>query len=252
MRCLTVLCAFAAASAPTWAAAEVVLYSTGYEPPTYSVGPLTGNDNWVAFFANAEVTSNLSLSGSQSVVVDKANEFAQRGGSFSTAAPIVTLRQAVYIDGPDEEEFLQEGFFIRPFGISGDNPNNVDEGGFVGQLLVVNGEGPLGLGATIGLADGVPNAGFVPVDVGEWFVLEHVLNLETQTQEAYVDGQFIASAPFVNSANELSGVEFVVLNTPDHVIYFDDMSITAIPEPGSVALLGLGGLAMLGLRVRRR
>ncbi|MEM7313985.1 MAG: PEP-CTERM sorting domain-containing protein [Planctomycetota bacterium] len=147
---------------------------------------------------------------------------------------------------------MQDGFFVRPFGFSGDNPDNIDDGGYLGQLIVVNGDGPLGLGATLGLADGVPNAGFVPINVGEWFVLEHVLNLDTQTQEAYVDGQFIASAPFVNPANELSGVEFVVLNTPDHVIYFDDMNITAIPEPGSVALLSLGGLIMFGVRSRRR
>lgn len=235
------------------AASAETLFSTGYEPPTYSVGPLDGQDGWDAqFFDVAEVTSDFSRSGFQSLEfgVDVTNEFAQRAGSFSTSEPIVMLRQAVYIDGPDEDALIPDGFFIRAVGFSGDNPDNTEDGGFLGQLTVVNGEGPLGLGANLGLAEEA--IGFVPVEVGDWFVLEHVLNLATQTQEAYVDGQFIASAPFVNPATEVSGVEIVVLNAGNHTVYLDDLSVTAVPEPSTLSLLAVAGLFSLRLRRQRR
>ncbi len=238
------LSGLALATAPEWASADV-LFSTSYEEPTYSVGPLDGQDGWVApFFGVAEVTSNFSRSGSQAVEFDGINEFAQQFGPFSTSEPVVVVRQAVYIDGSDDDDLLEEGFFVTPHATFGDD---VDDD-FLGQISVVNGEGTLGLGATLGLRDG--GIGFVPVQVGRWFVLEHVLDFANQTQEAFVDGEFIASASFSNPGTELSRVEMVVLNIPNHRVYFDDLSITAIPEPATFELLSIGVVGLIGLRRR--
>lgn len=181
MRCLTMFCALVAVSAPTLGFAED-LFSTSYEEPTFSVGPLDGQGGWDAqFFGVAEVTSDLWLSGSQSVEFDGINEFAQQIGPFPTPKPVVVVQQAVYIDGPDADELLEEGFFVTPHAIGGDDPDN-DDNDFIGQISVVNGDGPLALGASLGLSD--TSIGFVPVEVGEWFVLEHVLNFASQTQAA--------------------------------------------------------------------
>ncbi|MEM8947287.1 MAG: PEP-CTERM sorting domain-containing protein [Planctomycetota bacterium] len=250
MRCLTFLFPLAAIFAPTLACAEVVLYSTGYEPPAYAVGPLAGQDDWTGF--SSAVTADFSRSGSQSLVFDlNANfSFNQRPEAFSTSAPTVTMRQAVYIERPDVNAEVLSNFFIRPFLPLGENPNDVDGGEFLGQVVVKAGDSPSGLVAV--LEAGAGDLGIVPVALDEWFVLELVLDLDTQSQEAYIDGQFLASAPFANPASEFSNVENLVIGKDNHIVFLDDLSITAVPEPGSVALLGLGSLTMLGLGVRRR
>lgn len=233
MRCLTTFCALVAASAPTLGFAED-LFSTSYEEPTYSVGALDGQGGWVApHFGVAGVTSKLSRSGSQAVEFDEINEHAQQSGPFPTTQPRVVVKQAVYIDGPDDEELLQEGFFVTPHAIGGVAPDN----DFIGQISVINGKGNLGLGATLGSGDG--RKGFVPIEAGRWFILKHVLDFANQTREAFVDGEFIASAPFANPGTDLSRVEMVVLNIPNHRVYFDDLSITAVPDPDTeIEMLG--------------
>ena len=38
----------------------------------------------------------------------------------------------------------------------------------------------------------------------------------------------------------------------DSLVYLDDMSVTIVPEPATVALMGLGGLAVVAMRRRRK
>jgi hypothetical protein len=74
--------------------------------------------------------------------------------------------------------------------------------------------------------------GTVPVD-GGW----HSINLE-YTPTPAVDGHTI-------------GIGFGAAGTTGlHYLYYDNAVVSVIPEPSSVALLGLGGLGML-LRRRR-
>lgn len=253
MRCIAVFFyALAVTLTPSFTFAENVLFSTSYEPSTYQVGALVGQDSWTGFGDPAQITSDRSMTGAQSVLFDLNTNFSfnQRTGSYSTSAPILTMRQAIYIERPDSGAEILENFFIRPFLANGDNPNNVNGGDFVGQVVVIDGISSSGLVASLEAGNG--DLGLVPVELDEWFVLEHVINLETQTQEAFLNGQLFATSAFANPANSLSGGENLVIGKDNHNVFLDDLSVTSVPEPGSIAMLGFCSFAILGRRSRRR
>jgi hypothetical protein len=90
-----------------------------------------------------------------------------------------------------------------------------------------------------------------PVNTGEWIDLELVLDFRTQTQEAFVDGVFIASAPFANASTELVQVEIFHINENEGPFYVDDLSSSAVPLPAGLWML-LGGTGVLVGVARRR
>ena len=76
-------------------AGSVVVYSTGFEPPSYALGALAGQDGWNAS-ASALVQSTLVDSGSQSAAIfgDAAGPLAARLTPVDTTAYPIILLQA--------------------------------------------------------------------------------------------------------------------------------------------------------------
>lgn len=240
---VALLLGLAVSNAPTWASAEV-LYSTSYEAPDYSVGAVSGQDGWDNSFGfDPVVTSGFGRTGSQSLEVRQPagkDPFGLtfRTGPYSTAAPMVSVEHSIYLDGPDG--WASPSTFLSPMALIGEN-------GFVSQLAVRDGNRIEFGGEVVG------------IETSSWIGLNMVLNFQTQTSSAFVNGTFLGSEDFANPAAELTQVEIFTIfdNTnfnapgPSSSFFLDDLSITAVPEPSSVGILAFAAVGFIALRLRR-
>ncbi|EAZ90695.1 PEP-CTERM sorting domain-containing protein [Crocosphaera chwakensis] len=215
-----------------------VLYSTSYEAPDYSVGALSGQEGWLnSFDIDPVVTSGFARTGSQSLEVRQAvgeNPFGLtfRAGPYSTSAPMVSVKHSIYLDGTDG--WASPSTFLSPMALIGEN-------GFVSQLAVRDGN-------RVEFGGGVAD-----IETDRWIDLKLVLDFQTQTSNAFVDGSFIGSETFDNPATELVQVEIfhifdnTTFNSPglSSSFFVDDLSIkiNSVPEPGTIlGLFAIGGL----------
>ncbi|MDX2036603.1 MAG: PEP-CTERM sorting domain-containing protein [Isosphaeraceae bacterium] len=221
--------------------ADQVLFSTSYESPTYSEGPLSGQDGWESSFGiDPMVTSVRSRTGAQGLEVRKTSSLDPFGLTYRTIADATpwskfSVQHSIYLTGT---EGLQ-GSHLSPLALIGEN-------GFVGQIAIRN-----GLSADL-FTNGV--GGSVPIQTGVWIDLRLVLDFQTQTQEGFVNGVSIGSVVFDNPATRLIQVEiFHIIGTDDKPFYLDDLSVTAfVPEPATLGLSALGAMAPLLVRRRNR
>jgi hypothetical protein len=238
LMCCTVL-----AASTAYATAPVVLYSTSYEAPEYAVGPLSGQNGWIDYefgsFGNQVVNSGPARSGSQSLRLGKlAGQgpygTTQRSGPFSTSLPQVIVEHSIYLEGtagwnlgPDD---YTQGSPIALYG-----PGDV----FISQIVVFQGLNVQFAGVN------------VPITTDTWLDLKLVLDFPTQTATGYLNGNFIGTEPFANPASQIALLEVYGLMGfttpgPSPAFYFDDLSITAIPEPTALALLSIPALLLTG------
>ncbi len=231
------LCGLALASAPSYALAEV-LYSTSFEAPEFMEGPLGSQGGWeYSFGTDPVVTSAFSRTGDQSLVVSGTGAFGQNQllGPFSTSKPQISIEYSLYLDESSDwsNTFITWGFSAP--------------GTFLGQIPVRNGSE-----AVLRPAD--ENLFPTPIELGTWIDLELVFDFSSQTQEGFVNGLSIGSTAFPNPATELTVGQLFFTNFDENDItfYVDDLSITAVPEPSTFWLLSLGGVGLIGFRLRRR
>jgi hypothetical protein len=231
-------------------AAPVTLYSTSYEAPEYSAGALSGQNGWIMYefgdFSHQVVNSGPARSGSQSLRLGKlagqgAYGTTQRTGPFSTSLPQIVVEHSIYLDGPTGWNLgLNDYTFGVPFALYG--PGDV----FISQVPVFQ-----GLHVQFAGVD-------VPITTDTWLDLKMVLDFPAQTATAYLNGNLIGTEPFANPASQLSLIEVTGLmgfNTPgpSPSFYFDDLTVTAVPEPSTWLVIGLataGSLAMVRRRKR--
>jgi hypothetical protein len=210
------------------------LFSTGFEPPSYTLGTLNGQNGWTNS-STPVVENTVAFAGSQAVAFDSTGVTGQN----------LALHPLTYNSATDPNQIVvfDAEFMQSP---TGNNPTwdvfGVDGGaGFVAQLTVQNGKAQLG-------PDGQGIIGGVPVTAGVWDDYQLVLNFATGTASAYVDSTFIGSGAFDNPTTTLTAFNFGVnslLNGADTATgYYDDISVTATPEPGSVGFV-VAGLALL-------
>jgi hypothetical protein len=231
---------------PTYAG---ILYSTGFESPTFTTGDIAGQNGWEVFgnptYA-AQVESGVAESGTQAVVVYPAIATEQTGPYYaiSTAAPIVEMSGYIYLASSSTQSEWQ-------FAATGPS-----FGGFIGGVDIQN-NGAIDL---IG-----PGTDVGTITYNAWQLLDFVFNFNTQTYSFSLNGSLISSGvAFCGSNVGCSGANIasfgdLLFDTfpatdANDTGYLDNVTISSVsstPEPGSLLLLGAGLAAVIARRVKR-
>lgn len=223
------------------AAAGQVLYQSGFEAPTFTPGPISGQDSWNAG-PQIAVENTLNNGGTQGVSVTPefgvASILASRSLNNYSVATMGNLVR------------IKLDLFLSATGTASNWSPIVAVGsqGTMAQILVV-------LDSTARLGLGGPMVGSVAVTRGVWNTFELDLDMTAQTATAFVNGTQIGSGTVANTpGNVFNMVEFGLNSLPGSDLgTFDNLVLTTpnspAPPPGSsvpaLSGLGLAGLASL-------
>ena len=83
---------------------------------------------------------------------------------------------------------------------------------------------------------------------GAWVESRFWINLATNTVHEYYNGELIRTGPWQdgNGLDELQAVDLYANNADP--VYYDNLSVTQVPEPATLTILALGGLGVLRRR----
>ena len=274
---------------PTAACATAVLVgsargdsidSTGFENPPFAAGSqLSGQGGWSApsvgdpagfpFNLNpgaAIVSTANPLAGTQSVQVLGSNlqvDSNTPGASNGVYAAIGSYRHEVDTDvGPAGITTVQASVFVSGPLTAGTN--------FFSASVASVGSDATGLGELAISSDGMVHAytgddSFptflfsAPITLCQYHTLAVADNFAAQTSSFHVDGALLGTAAFASDDVLASGsfLAYAGTDTSDfqkanYAAYYDNFSISAVPEPGGLVLIGIGAAAPMCLGRRSR
>ena len=216
-----------------------VIYQSGFESPTFTVGPLAGQDGWNVFSGGntpGAVTVQTAVvdSGSQAVEVNTSLASGQTGpfrfDQSSPSDPIVIMQADVLLTSSSVQTAWQ---------FAGITPGLQFMGGFNalsdGTLQIITAGFPL-------------TAPVISRDV--WNRWEVIYNFNAQTFDILINNTLVAAnEPFLTPSSTFGEGLFDTFNAAggNDKGYLDNYSITSVPEPGSLVLLGSSSPLLLGL-----
>jgi hypothetical protein len=216
-----------------------VLYSTGFEPPTYTTGALAGQDGWTGTLGTVETATVFGAT--QAVGYDATgapflsqlfNSHAVPGGQGS----LVEVTDEFLVSAADRN-------------VNWENLTLFGNASFVAEFVIIDG--------IVGLVSLGNLLGTMPVTVGAWHDYELDVNFATDMVAGYVDGNLIGAGSFGAANTALTVVDLGINNTnglSTSQAFVDNLSITAVtavPEPSAVVLWAVG-LSVLCLSARIR
>lgn len=229
------------------AACAGALYSAGAEAPTFTVGPLAGEDGWSVFGTTAVLVENtLAQSGSPAVPVEgsAASQSGPYHSGFS-AGPLLQLSAGIYITSSSSQTKRQ---------IAGLDSGLVP---FLGGIDILNDGNNDQIEAS--------SAGFPVVGMFTYNAWNHVSLLFNFTTRAYnfsLNGVLLASnVPFCGdnglcSGEHLSSYSDGLVDTfgggsdKGHIDNYSEGE-SPVPEPSSFALFGTGIFGLAGALRRK-
>ncbi|MCC6907393.1 MAG: PEP-CTERM sorting domain-containing protein [Phycisphaerales bacterium] len=89
----------------------------------------------------------------------------------------------------------------------------------------------------------------IAIAYDRWAEIRIDFDLDNDTQTTWYDGQMLSTGTMTRSNGDPLEIANIDLYSTGATSYYDDFNI--IPAPGTIALLGLGGLGFAGRRRRR-
>ena len=244
------------------------IYSTGFEPPTFSPGSINGQDNWTSAGSSgatpaAVISTENPNQGTQDLLID-GSQFGSSPGvsavhaSFFNAndlMPIVTVQTDARLDGAIDPN----GKVTANLETTGAN-NGSTSILFLGEWVLSSD----GQASAVAFDDTNHTASVVfttPINLGQYYTLGIQLNFAVRTINFFFDGTAVGSAPLnpALTSNEYDGSILALLGSSAgdaaaYKAYYDNFSETAsVPEPELPSLLLIGsGVAFLARRVLSR
>jgi hypothetical protein len=239
-----------------------VLYATGFEEPTFVVGPLDGQDGWQDLFGSSAgtVTTSLPRSGSQAVMIDGGSllDFGgfllatyQRDFSVSVLGQIIRVQVDLRLDGPS----TNTGDPIDDDLLSANLNVNNGDGFYLASWIISSGGNAIGFGSL--------NEAYlfsVPIALGEYNTYALDLDFINFRTDFLLNGVLVFSSPFDPAFDRttLGNIQlemFTVLNPHEAAEYqarFDNLSVMVVPEPDGLLSAGLGLIVLAGCARWRR
>lgn len=235
-------------------AQTTIVDSNGFEGPDYAPGNLVGQEGWLNAGSNigtATVQSTVTNGGLQAVQVDRAANNDDYWAVPSFVFPSIGFDQIVIEWDMRVTESNNPTDFGPNFGVQA-----YDANGVFSQL-----SGLLVDSATGEVLYQAGGTGFLTpittVNFDEWNTYKTVLNFTTSEYTVYLNGSELATTDFIDAAADeftdaglsaQTGAASATANAVPGTAYFDNFTVTQIPEPSSLALVAMGA----ALIARRR
>jgi hypothetical protein len=223
-----------------------ILFATDFEAPTYTTGPLAGQDGWFSDTGSpfVSVQNTVAESGTQAVQIT------------ATGAPISSR-------GVHQDLFDTAASLLKTIKLSVDalieDPGTAGTASAWSPLVAFNGAGNpvafmrvLSSGGLFVVGAAATNTG-VTVDKDVWNSYELVLNFATGTLDGFLNGVPVASDVAFNNSNTVyrAGAFDLATSLGTDRAFFDNFAVAAVPEPATLALLAIA-IAGLGFARRRK
>lgn len=201
-------------------AQSTIIYQTGFEPPTFSTGPLNGQNNWQAIgpASSAVIETAVVKTGLQAVQVSPSAaslDGASRAAAYNAANEILTFSVDANLSATGTPSFwtVLDSQYITTAAY-GNIDFNIDQ---TGQMHI--------------FAMGTDNPTSAFITRGTWNHYELDVNFFNSTISAFYNGTpILHSAPFVPTGATLKAYAFDSqagsLSGTDQA-YFDNWSVTA-------------------------
>ena len=225
-------------------------FMTGFEPPTYSLGALNGQNGWSVFGPGVVTVEGFNVfAGTQAVFVDGGSSAVSQSGPYhvDTAGSVVSLSAEIYLASSSVETGWQ-------FAATGP-----DLTGFAGGIDIYPTADPLDSSVVLITGNVSGSAGtFVR---NQWNLVDLLLNYNTQTYDVFIDGSEIGTdlafcgnnSPPCNGATVSAYADglfdtFGATPGSDDSGYMDNYAVATTPEPESLILLASVLVLLLAAR----
>jgi hypothetical protein len=227
---LVVCCALTMA-----ASAATTLYSTGFEAPAFTAGlSLIGQGGWVGDSSAPLVQTSVVYAGQQAVAIDSSpilgTEWYWKVTPYNPIAsgnPVIEVSTMMRLGSTGTPSGswaidVYDSAVARVGLMYVDNTNAV-------WIYDVEGAAAVATGIT--------------VSRDKWLNFKLVMNYANDTYYGLIDG---VPTPTTNlgSQADFSDADLRVSGPLFDTAYFDDFSVTAVPEPSALVLIAVGALAL--------
>ena len=233
------------------AAAEEVLYRTGFEAPEFRAGVLAGQGDFIAYqnssVSAATIVSGFGRTGTQCARIDGSRLAILEGDHEGYYYPVFDYDPLAagtpILDIGWDLFFTPVGALPGYAGVFAYDPQG---SGYAGMNIHTDGL----------LHYGGSESAAIPIAFHQWHRFGMRLDFASRSAEFFLDGASLGASGFQSpTATRFGDADLYMETGPGsapHLAYFDNYAITAVPEPGTIVLAAAGLLPLAGTLRRRR